>query len=53
MLKTVVEQKVPDLILDSEFRVRNQVGTLLKVVLSQCDAEISLTHFKRLKDLLV
>lgn len=38
---------------DSEFRVRNQVGTLLKVVLSQCDAEVGLCNFIRLKDMLV
>jgi hypothetical protein len=52
-LKTVVEQKVPAMMFDSEFRVRNQVGTLLKVFLSQCDAEIRLGQFIRLKDILI
>ena len=42
LLKTVVEQKVPILMFDPEFRVRNQVGALLKALLSRCDNETSL-----------
>lgn len=53
LLKTVVELKVPILMFDPEFRVRNQVGALLKAFLTSCDAEISLYQFSRLKDMLV
>jgi hypothetical protein len=38
---------------DPEFRVRNQVGALLKVVLSSSDDERNLYHFKRIKEMLI
>jgi hypothetical protein len=42
LLKTVFEQKIPVLLFDPEFRVRNQVGALLKAFLTRCDTETRL-----------
>lgn len=53
LLKIVAEQKVPILMFDPEFRVRNQVGALLKAFLSRCDNETRQYQFNRLKDMLV
>ena len=53
LLKTVLEEKVPQLIFDSEFRVRIQVGAFLKAALATADVETAFTQFERFKTILV
>jgi len=49
---TVRPEKVPELMIDPEFRVRNQVGLLLKEMLVH-DRVKAAQHFAKLKDLLL
>lgn len=49
---TIRPEKVPQLMIDPEFRVRNQVGLLLKEMLMQ-DGVKAAQHFAKLKDLLL
>ena len=52
MWNTIVEKLYPTLLLDEEFRVRNQVGSLIKQIILS-DVERGLTHFERLKLMLL
>jgi len=49
---TIRPEKVPQLMIDPEFRVRNQVGLLLKEMLMH-DQVKAAQHFAKLKDLLL
>ena len=42
LLKSVLEEKIPSLVFDPEFRVRSQVGAFLKAALTPADTEITL-----------
>ena len=42
----------PTLLLDEEFRVRNQIGSLIKNIIGS-DVERGLTHFDKLKLMLL
>lgn len=53
IVKVVIEQKVPVLMSDPEFRVRNQIGSLLKAFLHQCDTDSKNGHFVSFKNILV
>ena len=52
MWKTILQEKYSILFLDEEFRVRNQIGCLVKQIIAS-NVTLGLTHFDTLKTMLL
>ena len=49
----ILTKAFPELLVDSEFRVRNQLATLLKAIISSDSSVKGIQNFDRMKDIIL